>query len=130
MQYQNNPQRYLGTGGAGFVGSHLIDRLINSGEVTVYDNHSSGRKEFLQHHLGNPNFHFIQADLLDFATLNKATVNHDVTFHLAGNPDVQAGIINTKLDLQRGILAIHNVLEAMKVNQLGKVASRRATEML
>ena len=80
--------------------------------------------------MSNPNFHFTQADLLDFDTLNKATANHDVIFHLAGNPDVRAGIINTKLDLQRGTLATHNVLEAMKVNQLGKVASRRAIEML
>ncbi len=47
------------TGGAGFIGSHLIDRLINSGEITVYDNLSSGSKEFIQHHLGNPSFHFI-----------------------------------------------------------------------
>ena len=130
MQYQNNPQRYLGTGGAGFTSSHLVDRLINSDKVTMYDNLSSGRKEFLECYASNPNFHFTQADLLDFDTLNKATANHDVTFHLAGNPDVQAGIINTKLDLQRGILAIHNILEAMKVNQPGKVASRRATEML
>ena len=130
MQYQNNPQRYLGTGGAGFTGSHLFDRLINSDDVTVYDNHSSGRKEFLERYVSNPDFHFTQVDLLDFDTLNKATANHDVIFHLAGNLDVRASITNTKLDLQRGILATHNVLEAMKVNQLGKVASRRATEML
>jgi len=130
MQYQNNPQRYLGTGGAGFTGSHLIDRLINPDKVTMYDNLSSGRKEFLERYVSNPNFHFTQADLLDFATLNKATANHDVTFHLAANPDVRAGIINTKLDLQQGTLATHNVLEAMKVNQRGKVASRRAIEML
>ena len=130
MQYQNKPQRYLGIGGAGFIGSHLIDRLINSDDVTADDNHSSGGKEFLERYVGNSNFHFTQADLLDFDTLNKAIANHDVIFHLAGNPDVRAGITNTKLDLQRGILAIHNVLEAMKVDQLGKVASRRATEML
>ena len=130
MQYQNNPQRYLGTGGAGFTGSHLVDRLINSNKVTMYDNHNSGRKEFLERYVSNLNFHFTQADLLDLDTLNKAIANHDVIFHLAGNPDVRAGIINTKLDLQRGTLATHNVLEAMKVNQLGKVASRRATEML
>jgi UDP-glucose 4-epimerase len=130
MKYQNKPQRYLGIGGAAFIGSHLIDRLINSGDVTVYDNLNSGRKEFLERYVSNPNFHFPQADLLDFAILNKAIVNHDVIFHLAGNPDVRVGITNTKLDSQRGILATHNVLEAMKVNQLGKVAPRRATEML
>lgn len=130
MKYQNNPQRYLGTGGAGFTASHLFDRLINSDDVTAYDNLSSGRKEFLERYVSNLNFHFTQADLLDFDTLNKAIANHDVIFHLAGNPDVQARITNTKLDLQRGTLATHNVLEAMKVNQPGKVASRRATEML
>lgn len=130
MKYQNKPQRYLGIGGAGFTGSHLIDRLINSDDVTVYDNLSSGRKELLERYVSNPNFHFTQVDLLDFDTLNKATANHDVIFHLAGNPDVRAGITNTKLDLQRGILATHNVLEAIKVNQLGEVASRRAIEML
>jgi UDP-glucose 4-epimerase len=126
----NKPNRYLGTGGAGFTGSHLVDRLINSDDVTVYDNLNSGRKEFLERYVSNLNLHFIQADLLDFDTLNKAIANHDVIFHLAGNPDVRAGIPNTKLDLQRRILATHNVLEAMKVNQLGKAASRRATEML
>jgi nucleoside-diphosphate-sugar epimerase len=130
MQYQNNPQRYSGTSGAGFTDSHLADHLINPDKVTMYDNHNSGRKEFLERYVSNPNFHFIQADLLNFATLNKAIANHDVIFHLAGNPDVRAGIINTKRALQRGTLATHNVLEVMKVNQLGKVASRRATEML
>ena len=130
MQYQNNPQRYLGTGGAGFTGSHLVDRLINPDKVTMYDNLRSGRKEFLQCYLGNSNFHFIQADLLDFDTLNKAIANHDVIFHLAGNPDVRAGITNTKLDLQQGTLATHNVLEATKVNQPGETTSHRATEML
>jgi UDP-glucose 4-epimerase len=130
MKYQNKPQRYLGTGGAGFIGSHLIDRLINSDDVTVYDNLSSSRKEFLECYVSNLNFHFIQADLLDLDTLNKAIANHDVILHLAGNPDARARITNTKLDLQRGTPATHNVLEAVKVNQLGKVASRRATEML
>ena len=130
MQYQNNPQRYSGTSGAGFTGNHLVDHLINPDKVTMYNNHNSGRKEFLERYVSNPNFHFIQADLLDFATLNKAIANHDVILHLAGNPDVRAGITNTKLDLQQGTLATHNVLEAVKVNQLGKVASRRATEML
>jgi len=109
------------TGGAGFIGSHLADRLINSGEVTIYDNLSSGKKEFIQHHLGNPHFHFIQADLLDFNTLNKAAASHDVVFHLAANPDVRVGFIDTKLDLQQGTVATHNVLEAMRLNQISKI---------
>ena len=130
MKYQNKPQRYFIAGGAGFISNHLVNRLIGSGEVTIYDDLSSDRKEFLQRYVGNPNFHFIQADLLDFDTLNKTIANHDIVFHLAANLDVRAGITNTKLDLQQGTLATHNILEAMKVNHLGKIASRRAMEML
>ena len=109
------------SGGAGFIGSHLVDRLIKSGEITVYDNLNSGSKELIQHHLGNPKFHFIQADLLDFDVLSKAIANHDIVFNLAANPDVRAGITNTKLDLQQGMLATYNFLEAMRLNQLSKI---------
>lgn len=110
------------TGGAGFIGSHLVDRLINSGEITVYDNLSSGSKELIQHHLGNPKFHFIQADLLDFDILNQAIADHDMVFHLAANPDVKAGSTNTNLDLRQGTIVTYNVLEAMKVNKISKIA--------
>ena len=113
--------RYFITGGAGFIGSHLVDRLISSGKVTVYDNLSSGKKEFIQHHRVNRNFHFIQADLLDFDTLNKAIVDHDIVFHLAATPDVRAGSMNTNLDLQQGTMTTHNVLEAMRVNKISKI---------
>jgi len=121
MNYQNKLERYFVTGGAGFIGSHLVDHLIDSGEVTVYDDLSSGRKKFLQHHLGKSNFHFTQGDLLDVDTLNKAIANHDVVFHLAANPDVRAGIDDTDLDLRQGTLATHNLLEAMRLNQISKI---------
>ena len=113
--------RYFITGGAGFIGSHLVDRLISSGEVTVYDDLSSGKKEFIQRHLGKSKFRFIQADLLDFATLSEAIANHDIAFHLAANPDVKAGSMNTNLDLQQGTLATYNLLEAMRLNQISKI---------
>lgn len=113
--------KYFITGGAGFIGSHLVDRLIGSGKVTVYDNLSSGLKEFIQHHLSKNSFHFIQADLLDFDTFNKAIANHDIVLHLAANPDVRAGIANTNLDLQQGTLATYNILEAMRLNKINKI---------
>ncbi len=113
--------KYFITGGAGFIGSHLVDRLIGSGKVTVYDNLSSGLKEFIQHHINKDSFQFIQADLLDIDTLNKAITNHDIIFHLAANPDVRAGIANTNLDLQQGTLATYNILEAMRLNQISKI---------
>ncbi len=113
--------KYLITGGAGFIGSHLVDRLINSGEVTAYDNLSSGKMEFIEQHLGKTNFKFVQGDLLDFEALNKAIAGHDLVFHLAANPDVRAGITDTNLDLQQGVRATHNVLEAMRINRITKI---------
>jgi len=113
--------RYFITGGAGFIGSHLVDRLASSGEVTVYDNLSSGKKEFIRHHLNSRNFRFVQADLLDLDALNKAIANHDVVFHLAANPDVRAGLTDTRLDLEQGTLTTYNLLEAMRLNEIGKI---------
>ena len=113
--------RYFVTGGAGFIGSHLVDRLIESGEITVYDNLSSGKKEFIQHHLGRSNFRLIPADLLDVDTLNEAIASHDIVFHLAANADVRAGSENTGIDLRQGTLATYNVLQAMRLNGIGKI---------
>jgi len=110
--------RYFVTGGAGFIGSHLVDRLVGMGRVTVYDNLSSGRLEFISHHLDRRDFNFIEADLLDFSTLKQAISGHDVVFHLAANPEVRAGIKATDLDLKAGVIASYNVLEAMRQNQI------------
>jgi UDP-glucose 4-epimerase len=113
--------RYFVTGGAGFIGSHLVDRLIRKGEVTVYDNLSSGKREFIQHHLDNPDFSFIQADLLDFNRLIREMGEHDVVFHLAANPDARLGIQDTTLDLKQETLVTFNVLEAMRSNHIKKI---------
>jgi len=112
--------KYFVTGGAGFIGSHLVDQLTDQGEVTVYDNLSSGRSESIQHHLGKGNFRFIKADLLDLDTLKEAVSGQDIVFHLAANPDVRAGIENTELDLNQGVRATYNILEAMRLNKVRK----------
>jgi len=94
--------KILVTGGAGFIGSHLVERLVNIGAVTVYDNLSSGRWEFIQHHSARADFSFMRADLLDSETLRKAVKGHDVVFHMAANPEARSGIENTSLDLEQG----------------------------
>ncbi len=113
--------RCLVTGGAGFIGSHLVDRLAVEHQVTVYDNLSSGRREFIAHHLGRPGFRFVEADLLDLPTLKDALVGQDVVFHLAANPEAREGIQNTELDLRIGTIATHHVLEAMRQAGVGKL---------
>lgn len=113
--------RIFVTGGTGFIGSHLIDRLANMGAVTVYDNLSSGKKEFIEHQLSRGDFEFIQADLLEFDALRKAMETHDVVFHMAANPEARAGIEDTNLDLKQGTIATYNVLEAMRLNGIKKI---------
>ena len=110
------------TGGAGFIGSHLVDRLINeSKQVTVYDNLVSGRRENIEHHLSRANFKFIQADLLDFDALVEAMKGHEVIWHLGANTDIPTGNRITDLDLNNCTIATRNVLEAMRQNNIDKI---------
>lgn len=112
----------LVTGGAGFIGSHLVDRLIAEGNyVTVFDNLSSGKKMFIQHHFDTAHFELVKQDLLDLEQLKAAMVGHDIVFHLAANPDARMGITNTDLDLKLETIATYNVLEAMRVNRVRKI---------
>lgn len=115
--------RIIVTGGAGFIGSNLVDRLLSEGnKVTVLDNLSSGRMDFLEHHAGNTDFKFIKIDLLEPEKLKKAVKGADIIFHLAANPDVRLGAENTGIYLQQNIIATYNVLEAMRVNGLRSIA--------
>ncbi|MDD1742819.1 MAG: NAD-dependent epimerase/dehydratase family protein [Methanotrichaceae archaeon] len=111
----------LVTGGAGFIGSHLVDRLISNNRVTVLDNLSSGKKEHLAHHLDNLNFTLIEADLFDTTILDEAVKNQDIIFHLAANPDVRLGVDNTLVHLQQNVLATYNLLEAMRRYEVKKI---------
>jgi UDP-glucose 4-epimerase len=110
------------TGGAGFIGSHLVDKLLSIGyNVTSYDNLSSGNKDFFKYHLNNNNFKFIKGDLLDQNSVKKAIKNNDVVFHIAANPFVRLGEKQTRLDLEQGAIATYNTLEAMRLNNIRKI---------
>jgi UDP-glucose 4-epimerase len=112
--------KFFVTGGAGFIGSHLVDRLISKGEVVVYDNLSLGKKEFIEQHLDKKNFKFYEADLLDLDKLKKAMEGCDVVWHLAANSNIKNNE-KTDTDLKQGILATYNVLEAMRINRIKKI---------
>ena len=101
-------------GGAGFIGSHLVDRLVARGPVTVYDNLSVGRRAFLAEHLDAGRASLVEADALDLDRLTAALAGHDVVFHLAANPEARWGLQNPRLDLEQGTIATWNVLEAMR----------------
>ena len=105
----------LVTGGAGFIGSHLVDALVAQGKsVRVLDNFSSGREEFLAHHNGRSGVEVVKADLLDFDAVKAAMEGIDTVHHLAANPDIRLGTEVTDTDLRQGTVATYNVLEAMR----------------
>jgi UDP-glucose 4-epimerase len=103
------------TGGAGFIGSHLVDRLMTEGHsVVVYDNLSLGREDFIRHHYAKPAFKFIKGDLLDVDLLKSSMATSDVVFHLAANSDIVKSAKHTRIDLEQGTIATYNVLESMR----------------
>ena len=110
----------LVTGGAGFIGSHLIDALLSKGyEVSCIDNFSSGKREFIEHNLER--IELYEGDLLRQEDISKAIDGCDVVFHLAANPDVRIGAINTRTHLDNGILATYNLLEEMRRKDINKI---------
>lgn len=110
------------TGGAGFIGSHVVDRLLNDGHsVVVYDNLSLGREAFIRHHYGKNQFRFIQADVLDSDALAEAMSGAELVVHLAANSDIIKSAKHTRIDLEQGTIATYNVLEAMRANRVKKI---------
>lgn len=117
MTHSISPSRYFVTGAAGFIGSHMVERLLAEGNtVTGYDNLSLGRKEWIEHLQSNPRFTFVQGDLLDRGALNEAVKGHEVLIHLGANTDIRRGNSDYRIDLENCIIATYNVLEVMRVN--------------
>jgi UDP-glucose 4-epimerase len=107
-------------GGAGFIGSHLADQLVQRGPVTVFDNLSVGKREFIAGHLASGAVTLVQADALDLETLTREMKGHDAVFHLAANPEARWGLERTRLDLEQGTIATYNSLEAARLNGVKK----------
>jgi len=112
---------YFVTGAAGFIGSHLTDRLLADGHNVVgYDNLSTGRLRFLENASANPSFRFVQGDVLDKEAMTRAMQGAKFVFHLAANADVRFGTEHPERDLDQNTIATFNVLAARST------ASRRS----
>jgi UDP-glucose 4-epimerase len=115
--------KYFVTGGAGFIGSSLVDRLLGLGHAVVaYDNLGTGFEEFLAGALQNPAFRLARNDLLDVPALTEAMRGCDFVVHLAANADVRFGTHHPGRDLEQNTIATFNVLEAMRANGISKIA--------
>jgi UDP-glucose 4-epimerase len=109
--------RVLVTGGAGFIGSHLVDTLMERGlEVAVLDNLSRGSINNLARWLQHPRFTFIKGDLKNLEDSSQAVKGCEVVFHFAANPEVGIGYSNPKLYFEENVLATYNLLEAIRKN--------------
>jgi len=107
--------KVLVTGGAGFIGSHLVDRLVKEGyRVRVVDNLSSGRLENIKHHIDAETVEFIVGDLKDPQAALKAVEGIDVVFHFAANPEVRVSTTNPEIHFNENVVATFNLLEAMR----------------
>lgn len=114
---------HLVTGGAGFIGSHLVDALVEAGQkVRVLDNFSSGKEEFLSHHEDSDRVEIFRADLLDMNAVKESMQGVEMVHHLAANPDIRLGTEVTDTDLKQGTLATYNVLEAMRMEGVSRIS--------
>ncbi|MBY0424435.1 MAG: SDR family oxidoreductase [Cytophagales bacterium] len=108
------------TGGAGFIGSHLVDYFIQSGskEVRILDNFSSGSERNIQDHLSNPRLRIIKGDIRDLATCQEACYGMDVVLHQAAFNSVPRSIHDPITTTQVNIVGMVNMLKAASDNQV------------
>jgi UDP-glucose 4-epimerase len=106
-------------GGAGFVGSHFVERLLvdkSTARVTIYDNMSSGRDWHFAPHRGDERFAAVHGDAKDLTKLAAAMAGHETVIHLASNPDIAKARLKPDIDFYEGTLLTHQVVEAMRLS--------------
>lgn len=125
---EKNFQRVFITGAAGFIGSTLIDRLLDEKvEVVGFDNFSTGQRRFLEPALeSKPSpvrgaFRLIEGDCLDQAALTQAMAGCDLVVHFSANADVRFGTEHPGRDLEQNTLATFRVLEGMRANGIKRI---------
>jgi UDP-glucose 4-epimerase len=110
------------TGGAGFIGSNLADRLCSQGvEVVIVDDFRTGRREHVSDVLRRGRTRLVEGDVLDPTVLDRAFAGCDWVFHLQANADVRRGLEHPRRDLEQNTVATANVLEAMRAHEVRRI---------
>jgi UDP-glucose 4-epimerase len=115
--------KFLVTGGAGFLGSNLVDAILERrlGSVTVFDNFLTGKREYLRAWDGSPELTIIAGDVGDFGAVVDAVRDHDVVFHLAANSDIARAATEPLVDFDNGTRLTQTLLEAMRTTGVKRV---------
>src|SRR6266487_2599835 len=105
------------SGGAGFIGSHLLRLLLKDEKVSrlvIFDNFTSGRRSYLDGNIADSRLHIVEADLKDLSAVKTAMEGCETIYHLAANPDIAKAITQPDIDFWEGTYLTQNVLEAMR----------------
>src|SRR4051812_14593906 len=121
----SNPwTRVFVSGGAGFIGSHLVAALLAESSVervVIFDNFTSGQRDYIKGSAEDPRVEVVEGDLKDLGAVTAAMTGCDTVFHLAANPDIAKAVTQPDIDFWEGTYLTQNVLEAMRVNGVGKI---------
>ena len=116
-------QKIFVTGAAGFIGSNLVEALLDNGKTVIgWDNFSTGRHEFLVNAKKHPSFTLVEGDNLDAEGLTRAMLGCDFVFHLAANADVRFGVEHPGKDFEQNTRATFHILEALRANGIREMA--------
>lgn len=112
------------SGGAGFIGSHLVSSLLEAAEterIVIFDNFSSGKRWYVEQAVTDSRVEIVTADLKEVSSVTSAMAGCDTVFHLAANPDIARAITQPDIDFWEGTYLTQNVLEAMRINNVRKI---------
>ena len=110
------------TGGAGFIGSNLVDELLTQGhEVTILDNFSEGKMENLARWKGNPRLEIIRDDIREYSAVRRACDHKDCVFHMAAMSRIQPSIVDPRLAFDENMIGTANVLEAARQGETKRI---------
>jgi UDP-glucose 4-epimerase len=114
-------ERVLVTGGAGFIGSHLVERLIGSNEVVVLDDLSAGSMDNLVSTKNNKHFKFIRGSIASEADVGRALDGVTTVYHLAAQPDVRRSVENPIWDFKINVTGSLTLLDAMRMHDVKRM---------
>lgn len=122
MNHYENLDNIIVTGGAGFIGSHVVDALIEKDiAVKVFDDLSSGTISNLSKNIENKKFHFTKINLNNSELLNEITEDVKMVFHLAADPEVRTGFESPQVTYDKNILSTFNLLEGIRKKNVEQI---------